>query len=197
MAAHAMWKGVVRLGGEEAERVPVKLYAAIEDLGVHFRLLHAEDGAPVRQEAVDVVELPAEGGEEAGGGSIIDIMDVLRRRLGVKAAGGGDGDETGGSEMPKAWTDKDERQYEHVKESEKERGRSDARAKEIAARTVNKQRREEGRTPNKTTQGTGNPNTGLEARTKDELYNRAKELDIDGRSKMSKEELIRAIRKAS
>ncbi|MCA9515238.1 MAG: Rho termination factor N-terminal domain-containing protein, partial [Myxococcales bacterium] len=67
---------------------------------------------------------------------------------------------------------------------------------EIAARTVNKQRREEGRTPNETTQGTGNPNKGLEARTKDELYNRAKELDIDGRSKMTKDELIRAIRKA-
>lgn len=48
--------------------------------------------------------------------------------------------------MPKAWSDKDERQYEHVKESEKERGHSNDRAEEIAARTVNKQRREEGRT---------------------------------------------------
>jgi len=49
--------------------------------------------------------------------------------------------------MPQqAWSDKDERQYEHVKESEKERGRSTDRAEEIAARTVNKQRREEGRT---------------------------------------------------
>lgn len=48
--------------------------------------------------------------------------------------------------MPKAWSDKDERQYEHVKASEKEQGRSDKRAKEIAARTVNKQRSKEGRT---------------------------------------------------
>lgn len=48
--------------------------------------------------------------------------------------------------MPKSWSDKDERQYEHVKESEKEQGRSDERAKEIAARTVNKQRSKEGRT---------------------------------------------------
>ena len=48
--------------------------------------------------------------------------------------------------MPKAWNDKDERQYEHVKESEKERGRSTDRAEEIAARTVNKQRKKEGRT---------------------------------------------------
>lgn len=48
--------------------------------------------------------------------------------------------------MPKSWSDKDERQYEHVKESEKEQGRSEERAKEIAARTVNKQRAKEGRT---------------------------------------------------
>ncbi len=50
--------------------------------------------------------------------------------------------------MPKSWSDKDERQYEHVKESEKEQGRSEERAKEIAARTVNKQRAKEGRTKN-------------------------------------------------
>jgi len=97
--------------------------------------------------------------------------------------------------MPDAWSDKDERMYEHVKDSERERGRTKDRPKEIAARTVNKQRREEGRTPNRTTQGTGNPNSGLEARSKRELYNRAKELDIEGRSGMSKDELVRAIRR--
>ena len=48
--------------------------------------------------------------------------------------------------MPKEWSNKDERQYEHVKESELEQGRSQERAKEIAARTVNKQRKKEGRT---------------------------------------------------
>ena len=99
--------------------------------------------------------------------------------------------------MPSAWSDKDERMYEHVKDSEKERGRTTEKAEEIAARTVNKQRREEGRTPNKTTQGTGNPNKGLEARTKNELYNRARELDIEGRSRMDKAELVRAIRERS
>ena len=100
--------------------------------------------------------------------------------------------------MPQqAWSDKDERQYEHVKKSEKERGRSTDRAEEIAARTVNKQRREEGRTKSgrKTTSGTGNPNTSLEDRSKQELYNRAKDLDVEGRSDMSKDELVRAIRK--
>lgn len=98
--------------------------------------------------------------------------------------------------MPQAWSDKDERQYEHVKDSAEDRGASTKRAKEIAARTVNKQRREEGRTKSgrKTTTGTGNPNRSLADRSKQELYNRAKQLGIDGRSSMSKDELVRAIR---
>lgn len=97
--------------------------------------------------------------------------------------------------MPSSWSDKDERMYDHIKEGELERGRSEDRAEEIAARTVNKQRREEGRTPNRTTQGTGNPNTGLESRSKDELENRAAELGVEGRSSMNKDELIDAIRR--
>lgn len=97
--------------------------------------------------------------------------------------------------MPGKWTDKDERQYKHIVDSEKDQGRSTDRAKEIAARTVNKQRREEHRTPNRTTQGTGNPNTPLEDRSRDELYNRARELQIEGRSKMTKDQLLEAIRR--
>ena len=96
--------------------------------------------------------------------------------------------------MPRAWSDKDERQYEHIKDSEVERGVPPRKAKEIAARTVNKQRRLEGRTPNKRTQGTGNPNLPLKQRTKDELMQRARKLGIPGRSKMSKDELVSAIR---
>lgn len=96
--------------------------------------------------------------------------------------------------MPNAWTEKDERQYEHVKESAKKRGKSGKQAKDIAVRTVNKQRRKEGRTPNKTTQGTGNPNRALEDRTVEELRNLASEMAIRGRSKMKKRELIDAIR---
>ena len=99
--------------------------------------------------------------------------------------------------MPKAWTAKDERQYEHIKDSTMERGRSEDKAEEIAARTVNKQRREEGRTPNKTTQGTGNPNKRLDERSRDELINLAKERRIRGRSLMDKRELMDALRKAS
>ncbi len=96
--------------------------------------------------------------------------------------------------MPKAWSDKDERKYEHIKEGYEESGKPEDEAEEIAARTVNKARRKEHRTPSERTQGTGNPNTGLDARTKDELENRAKELNVSGYSTMSKDELIRAIR---
>jgi hypothetical protein len=96
--------------------------------------------------------------------------------------------------MP-SWSSKDERQYEHIKESNEDRGLSESRAKEIAARTVNKDRREEGRTPNKRSEGTGNPTHRLESRSKDELENRARELHVKGRSSMDKSELAEAIRK--
>jgi hypothetical protein len=95
--------------------------------------------------------------------------------------------------MPE-WSGKDERQYEHVMKSVKRRGASTKRAKEVAARTVNKQRRREGRTPNERTQGTGNPNRRLEDRTVDELRNLAAERGIGGRSRMKKEELVSALR---
>lgn len=95
--------------------------------------------------------------------------------------------------MPE-WTDRDRRQYESIKESQLEDGKSEEKAKEVAARTVNKRRREEGRTPNKTTQGTGNPHSRLEQRTVNELRNLAAEHDIEGRSKMNKAQLIEAIR---
>ena len=95
--------------------------------------------------------------------------------------------------MPDAWSDKDERQYQHVRDSEEKRGVSESSAEEIAARTVNKQRRTEGRTPNKRTQGTGNPNRPLAELSRDELYNRAREKGVSGRSRMSKVELVAAL----
>jgi plasmid stabilization system protein ParE len=99
--------------------------------------------------------------------------------------------------MPRGWNAKDERQYEHIKDSTIDRGTNEDKAQEIAARTVNKRRREEGRTPNKTTMGTGNPNKRLEERSRDELYNMAQERKIRGRSLMDKRELMDALRKAS
>ncbi len=98
--------------------------------------------------------------------------------------------------MPAAWSNKRERQYRHIRDSAEKRGKPEGRAEEIAARTVNKQRREHGETKSgkKRTSGTANPNKSLEARSKDELYNRAKQLGVEGRSKMNKGELVRAVR---
>lgn len=96
--------------------------------------------------------------------------------------------------MPQAWSNKDERQYGHIKQGAKDRGKSEKRAEEIAARTVNKNRRQEGRTPQKTSEGTGNPNTDLENRKVEELRNLAAELKVEGRSNMRKQELVQAIR---
>ncbi len=62
--------------------------------------------------------------------------------------------------MPKNWSEKDERQYEHIKQSELERGESEDRAEEIAARTVNKQRREEGRATEPAESHTGSTKDG-------------------------------------
>jgi hypothetical protein len=100
--------------------------------------------------------------------------------------------------MPeRTWSVKDERKYEHVKQSERERGRSFKSAKEIAARTVNKQRRTEGRAKSKESKATGNPHTILEERSVPELRRIASNLEIPpGRSKMKKRELVGAIRSA-
>jgi plasmid stabilization system protein ParE len=97
--------------------------------------------------------------------------------------------------MPEGWSNRDERKYEHIRESSLDRGTSESRAREVAARTVNRDRREEGRTPNQRTQGTGRPHARYEDRTRDELYNLAKDRNIQGRSSMSRDELIRALRK--
>lgn len=97
--------------------------------------------------------------------------------------------------MP-AWTEKDRRQFQHIEDSELKSGSSEDEAAEIAARTVNKHRRQDGRTPNRTTQGTGNPRSRLDARTVDELRNLAAERSIKGRSRMRKQELLNALRNA-
>ena len=97
--------------------------------------------------------------------------------------------------LPDAWSDKDKRMYEHVKRTYLDRGRSDDDAAEIAARTVNDHRREEGRTASRVSRQTGNPHTPLEDRSVEELRNRAAELGIDGRAGMTKAQLVSAIRK--
>jgi hypothetical protein len=97
--------------------------------------------------------------------------------------------------MPQtSWSAKDERQYDKIRDSNLERGMREGKAEEIAARTVNKRRRLEGRTPNRRTEGTGNPNLPLEERTRDEVYNLAREMNVRGRSSMTKRELVDAVR---
>lgn len=91
--------------------------------------------------------------------------------------------------MPrKAWSDKRERQYEHIKESEEEKG--DPRAEEIAARTVNKTRAREGETGG-ARRGSGGRSTN--GPTRDELYERACRRGVKGRSRMTKRELADAL----
>lgn len=95
--------------------------------------------------------------------------------------------------MP-AWTPREDREYQHIKKQYQDRGQSADRAEEIAARTVNKQRRKAGETPTRRTHGTGNPRTSLDARTRDELQNLAREAGIRGRGGMRKAELVSALR---
>src|SRR5437899_267896 len=107
--------------------------------------------------------------------------------------------------MPqKAWSNKRERQYEHIKESAKEQGASTKRAKEIAARTVNKERarsgeaKESSRTSRRDISSgrRGGLRSGMnrpKGRTKEQLYNEAKRMNIPGRSSMNKSQLQRAV----
>jgi hypothetical protein len=106
--------------------------------------------------------------------------------------------------MPqKAWSAKRERQYEHVKESLEDRGTKDDKAEEIAARTVNKERARAGesKTASRTSvqdissgrRGGLRSHRGAGGRTKEQLYEEARRKGIEGRSKMTKAELLRAV----
>ncbi|MGH4033045.1 plasmid stabilization protein [Actinomycetota bacterium Odt1-20B] len=106
--------------------------------------------------------------------------------------------------MPAGSSRKRERQYEHVKASAKKRGESTARAEEIAARTVNKERARAGesRTASRTSvkdpksaseRGGSRSHQGAQGRTKDQLYAEAQRKNIKGRSSMNKAELAKAV----
>jgi hypothetical protein len=105
--------------------------------------------------------------------------------------------------MPAFWSKKRERQYEHIKDGLKQRGRSTDTAEEIAARTVNKERARSGeaREASKTSTDDISPgrrgglrsHRGPGGRTKDQLYAEAQKKNIKGRSSMSKAELERAV----
>ncbi|MFF0549648.1 plasmid stabilization protein [Streptomyces sp. NPDC004311] len=105
--------------------------------------------------------------------------------------------------MPRGSSPKRERQYEHIKESAEDRGESPKRAKEIAARTVNKERARSGesKTASRTSlqdisssqRGGRRSHSGAQGPTKEQLYNEARQRGIEGRSKMDKAELKRAL----
>ena len=105
--------------------------------------------------------------------------------------------------MPKAWSAKRERQYEHIKESLEQRGKSEDLAEEIAARTVNKERAQHGEAKHASAQtlrdmpapkrGGQRSHRGEGGRTRDQLYEEARRKGIAGRSSMSKDELGRAV----
>jgi len=104
---------------------------------------------------------------------------------------------------PKAWSEKRERQYDHIKEGLEERGRDEDTAEEIAARTVNKERAQSGESRESSRTSTEDISPGRRGglrshkgsggRTRDQLYEEAKRKNIEGRSKMSKAELEKAV----
>lgn len=105
--------------------------------------------------------------------------------------------------MPKIWSKKRERQYEHIKEGLLESGRKEDVAEEIAARTVNKERARSGEAKESSRlskedissgrRGGLRSHSGPGGRTYAQLYNEAKRKGIDGRSKMNKKELEAAV----
>jgi hypothetical protein len=106
--------------------------------------------------------------------------------------------------MPQqAWSDKRERQYEHIKDGLLERGRSEDTAEEIAARTVNKERARHGEAQQASRTSTDDISSGRRGglrshrgsggRTRDQLYQEARKKGIEGRSKMNKAQLERAV----
>jgi hypothetical protein len=101
------------------------------------------------------------------------------------------------------WTDKEARKYRHIRDGAEERGESEDRAEEIAARTVNKQRARDGKTKtasrssiedmSSSKRGGQRSHSGPKGRTKEQLYQEARRKNVKGRSKMSKAELLRAV----
>ncbi|MFB7129349.1 plasmid stabilization protein [Kitasatospora xanthocidica] len=105
--------------------------------------------------------------------------------------------------MPRGSSPKRERQYEHIKDSALERGESEKRAEEIAARTVNKERARHGESKtasrsslkdmSSSRRGGLRSHSGAQGPTKEQLYNEARQRNIHGRSKMNKKELEHAL----
>ncbi len=99
--------------------------------------------------------------------------------------------------MPKLWVPTDDRPIESFRPRDDRHHRPDEPADDLAARRVIERKRTSERSAHAHMSGSQATSTPLETRTRDELYDRAKELGIDGRSAMAKHELIEAIRERS
>ena len=105
--------------------------------------------------------------------------------------------------MPRSWSNKRERQYQHIKDGLTEHGRSEDIAEEIAARTVNKERARSGEAKQASRTSTDDISSGRRGglrshqgpggRTKEQLYAEAKRKNVKGRSSMTKAQLERAV----
>jgi plasmid stabilization system protein ParE len=128
---------------------------------------------------------------------------VLPPRLRLRRPGYSEGESRRYAMPQRAWSDKRERQYDHIKDSLLERGQSEDKAEEIAARTVNKTRAQEGEAKessrlsredmSSSRRGGLRSHGGPKGRTRDQLYEEAKRMNVKGRSEMNKEELRRAV----
>jgi hypothetical protein len=110
--------------------------------------------------------------------------------------------------MPqRSWSKKRERQYEHIRSALRKRGRSEDVAEEIAARTVNKERARSGESRARSRSSVRDISSGRRGglrshrgpggRTRNQLYEEAKDMNIPGRSKMNKAQLLRAVNRKS
>lgn len=105
--------------------------------------------------------------------------------------------------MPEAWSAKRERQFQHIKDSQLDKGVPEDEAEEIAARTVNKTRAQEGESEeasrtsledkSPTERGGERSHSGAKGRTKEQLYQDARRQGVEGRSEMDKDELEEAV----
>lgn len=105
--------------------------------------------------------------------------------------------------MPEAWSEKRERQYQHIKEGQLDKGVPEDEAEEIAARTVNKTRAQEGESEEAgrtsledkppSERGGERSHSGAQGRTKEQLYEDARRQGVEGRSTMDKDELEEAV----
>jgi len=158
------------------------------------------DGFPSLEDLGTVLELP---GQDASG----FYESVAAGSPDIEADDGEVTQLNGGADMPPRGvkqSSKRDRQYKHVRDSQRERGVPESRAEEIAARTVNKERARSGESRSRSRSSTSDISSsrrgglrsgkpGPSGRTREQLYQEARRLGVEGRSSMNKAQLQRAV----